>query len=424
MTQSLSKEPFPLISTVALVPEILLPDSRQRPVELVKTSDFSAWDGFCVPLTVLLPTISPLESRGNRPLEFTFYHQIYTLVYFHVEEYSSGRALLEDINDPKESPPEWLPQDGLGRGTFFEAIHSRGLEQMFEVFERLSKKAANAMGTKYEKFGDLCAIDGSLIDATLSMEWADYTSTTNKAKVHLSLDLNSGLPRKIILTEGKAPERPVAEELLECNQTGVFDRGYQEHSRFDSWADEGKYFVCRVKSNAQKTIVRELPIPDSSNVIFFAEVYLGDEQHRTKNSLRLVGYKVGKKLFWFATNRKDLSATEIAIIYHLRWEVEKFFAWWKRHLNVYHLIARSPYGLMMQLLAGLITYLLLVLYFYWRYNEYPSLLLLRQLRRDIRRERAIRSAISITLTKWMLLLIFTTKRRGRWKKQTAIIAIF
>jgi len=424
MAQSPSKEPFPLISSVSLVPEILLPENLKQSVKVVKTGAFSEWDAFCAPLTFLLHTISPLESRGNRPLEFTFYHQIYTLVYFHVEEYSSGRALLEDINDPKQSPPEGLPQDGLGRGTFFEAIHSRGLEQMFETFERLSKKAAKSLRKKYDKFGDLCAIDGSLIDATLSCEWADYTSTTNKAKVHLNFDLNSGLPRKIILTEGKAPERPVVEELLECDQTGVFDRGYQDHSRFDSWTDGGKYFVCRIKRNAQKTIVRELPIPHKSSIFFFAEVYLGDEQHRTKNTLRLVGYNVGKKLFWVATNRKDLSATEIAFIYHLRWEIEKFFAWWKRHLNVYHLIARSPYGLTMQLLAGLITYLLLVLYFYWRYNERPSLQLLRQLRRDIQRERAIKSAISISLTKWMLILTFTTKRRGIWKKQKIIIAIF
>ncbi len=42
--------------------------------------------------------------------------------------------------------------------------------------------------------------------------------------------------------------------------------------------------------------------------------------------------------------------------YKLRWRIESFFAWWKRHLHVYHLIAKSPYGLMVQILAGLITY--------------------------------------------------------------------
>jgi len=40
---------------------------------------------------------------------------------------------------------------------------------------------------------------------------------------------------------------------------------------------------------------------------------------------------------------------------------QKFFGWWKQHLNVYPLIARSPYGFMVQVLGGLITYLLLAI---------------------------------------------------------------
>jgi hypothetical protein len=44
---------------------------------------------------------------------------------------------------------------------------------MFEVFERLSCKAAKALGTKYYRLGSLCAIDSSLVDATLSMEWVE-----------------------------------------------------------------------------------------------------------------------------------------------------------------------------------------------------------------------------------------------------------
>ena len=161
----------------------------------------------------------------------------------------------------------------------------------------------------------------------VSLEWADYTENTNKAKVHLCFDLNSGIPRKIILTDGKGPERPVADEQLEKETTGVMDRGYQDHQRFDAWQNEDKYFVCRIKYNTKKTIVKELPVPEKSPIFFFAEVYLGDEHHRTQKPLRLVGFKVGKKVFWVATKktqakpmsfRKDLKAQEIAFIYRLR----------------------------------------------------------------------------------------------------------
>ena len=89
-------------------------------------------------------------------------------------------------------------------------------------------------------------------------------------------------------------------------------------------------------------------------------VRLGHEGvNQTEKELRLVGYRIGDKKYWIATDRFDLSAEQIALIYKLRWNVESFFAWWKRHMRVYHLISRSQHGLMIQILSGLITYLLL-----------------------------------------------------------------
>ena len=102
--------------------------------------------------------------------------------------------------------------------------------------------------------------------------------------------------------------------------------------------------------------------------------------NQTEKPLRLVGYEVDKVKYWIATNRYDLSAEQIATAYKLRWDIENFFAWWKRHLKVYHLIARSEHGLMVQILAGLITYLLLAIYCHQNYNEKVSIKRVRQLR--------------------------------------------
>jgi IS4 transposase len=79
-------------------------------------------------------------------------------------------------------------------------------------------------------------------------------------------------------------------------------------------------------------------------------------------AVRRLLYRVDGTDYWVATNRYDLTAEEVAQVYKLRWTIETFFGWWKRHLKVYHLIARSAYGLMVQLLGGLITYLLLAIY--------------------------------------------------------------
>ena len=103
--------------------------------------------------------------------------------------------------------------------------------------------------------------------------------------------------------------------------------------------------------------------PSPESIFFYdAKVYLGQEgDKQTKKSLRLVGYTVDDIKYWVATNRFDLSAEDVVHEYKLRWEIETFFAWWKRHLRVYPLIARSQQGLMVKILSGLITYLLLAI---------------------------------------------------------------
>ena len=128
-------------------------------------------------------------------------------------------------------------------------------------------------------------------------------------------------------------------------------------------------------------------MPTDSIVFFDAMVLLGTSGvNQSKTPLRLVGYEIDGVKYWIATNRYDLSAEQIAQAYKLRWNIENFFDWWKRHLKVYHLIARSPHGLMVQILAGLITYLLLAIYCHSHFQEKVSIRRVRQLRTHIENE--------------------------------------
>ena len=115
----------------------------------------------------------------------------------------------------------------------------------------------------------------------------------------------------------------------------------------------------------------------------------------TFKNKRVAGYIVDGTRYWVATSRFELSAEQIAFIYKLRWDIEKFFAWWKRHLKVYHLIARSEYGLMVQILAGLITYLLLAIYCREQHNEKVSIKRVRELRIKIQNEMRIADSGSV-----------------------------
>jgi hypothetical protein len=339
------------------------------------------------PLKDLWQNISPLEARGDRPLQMTFEDQLHALIYFHLEEHTSGRHLLQDLEEDDFVRNVIAPSEGIKKSSFFEAINTRGLEQLGEVFQALYGKATRTLPKEYTDLGDLVSIDGSLVDAVLSMHWADYRDGSKKAKVHIGFDLNHSIPSRIYLTDGKADERPFASKICSSGQTAVLDRYYQCHKNFDLWQNEGKHFVCRIKASTTKKVIRTLEVQPGSIVFNDAIAFLGTPGvNQTEKEVRVVAFRIGLKNYWIATDRFDLSAEQIAAIYKLRWAIEVFFGWWKRHLKVYHLIARSWYGLMVQILAGLITYLLLAIYCHEEYHEKVSIKRVRQLRIKIRNE--------------------------------------
>ena len=347
-----------------------------------------------LPLQKILNSITPLVSKGNKRLKMSFQDQLNALIFFHLEEHHSGRHLLQALKEDNFAINHIAPEKGIEKSSFFEAINNRGIEQLMEVFHALYKEAVNVLPKEYVDLGDLIAIDGSLIDATLSMNWADYRDGAKKAKAHLGFDINYGIPSKIFLTNGKEDERPFVSKILSPGQTGVLDRYYQCHANFDQWQKKGIHFICRIKSKTTKTIISSYAVKPESIVFYDALVFLGTPGvNQTEKPVRLVGYKIDNVNYWVATDRFDLSAEQVASAYKLRWAIESFFAWWKRHLKVYHLIARSRYGLMVQILSGLITYILLAIYCHNNYKEKVSIRRVRQLRIQIQNEAGMSDSI-------------------------------
>ncbi len=339
------------------------------------------------PLTSILPLTPELISRGNRSLQMNFEDQLNALIFFHLEKHTSARDLVQTLKEDEFARNHIAPEKGISRSSFSEAINERGLEQFMTVFEQLQKLASSLLPKTHALLGELVSIDGSLIDSVLSMDWADYRTGSKKAKLHLGFNINQGIPQKLFLTDGKSNERPFVHDIIAPGQTGVMDRGYQHHQNFDQLQRDGKHFACRIKANTHKTCIESYEAASDSIVFYDAKVYLGKTGGKqTQKPLRLVGYVVDDKEYWVATSRFDLSAKDVALVYKLRWDIETFFGWWKRHLRVYHLIARSQHGLMVQILSGLITYLLLTIYCHEEHGERVSIRRVRELRVKIMNE--------------------------------------
>ena len=115
----------------------------------------------------------------------------------------------------------------------------------------------------------------ALINAVLSMTWADYRNGSKKVKIHLGFDANRSIPTKLYLTDGLAGERPFVDLILSPEQSGVLDRGYQCHERFDQWQEDGHHFFCRIKASTKKECLQAHETKPESIVFYDATVLPG-----------------------------------------------------------------------------------------------------------------------------------------------------
>ena len=124
---------------------------------------------FNSPLVKLFPLAPELQSRGDRPLKMTFEDQLNALIYFHLQEHKSARHLIQDLDENEFAKQNISPDGGISRSSFSEIINGRGLEQLQFIFENLYKQASGILPDEYAGLGNWVSIDGSLIDAVLSM---------------------------------------------------------------------------------------------------------------------------------------------------------------------------------------------------------------------------------------------------------------
>jgi len=176
-----------------------------------------------------------------------------------------------------------------------------------------------------KKLGHLNLIDSTTISLCLSRyPWAEFRRTKSGIKVHLRLRFckRGCIPADAIVTVAKPADKTQMDKLIveEQGALNVFDRGYVDYKKFDSYCEKGILFVTRLKSNATVTTVSENPVEEGSSVIRDQVAYLG-KVHKMEHPLRLVETTdaEGKPVI-IATDDFTASANEISDIYRYRWK--------------------------------------------------------------------------------------------------------
>jgi hypothetical protein len=228
----------------------------------------------------------------------------------------------------------------------------------------------------------LTAMDGTLLPGLAKISWALWKDEHRAVKAHVQLELLKGVPVAARITEGNGDERDVLAQELQAGRLYVLDRGYASYPLMQKVLDAGSSFVVRLRDNSVLEVLQERelsPAALAAGVVRDAVVSLGGARGRQdlRQRMRIVEvacrphvkrYKTGVggpaqgSTILLATDRLDLPAEVIALIYQHRWAVEIFFRTFKHLLGCRHLLSTCKNGIELQTYAAILACLLIALY--------------------------------------------------------------
>ncbi len=237
------------------------------------------------------------------------------------------------------------------------------------------------------------AVDGTLLKALPKMLWALWLDKDHRAaKIHLEFDVLKGVPLRAQVTDANANERTQLKSSLSSGKLYCLDAGYREYQLLDSIIQKKSSFVVRLQDNTSYETIKEHQLSKAdreAGVIFERTVRLGCKARRDilSRPVKIIqihyfdervlsGYKrksrvSSKKTFrtrspehtlLIVTDRTDLPAELIGLLYRYRWQIEIFFRWFKCILGCQHLLSLSQNGIQIQIYCAVIASLLIRLW--------------------------------------------------------------
>ena len=272
-----------------------------------------------------------------------------------------GASHFQRVQEETGGPP-------ISQASFSEMQAVVDPELLAGLLRELAAQAQPVLGEVRlrQQIDDLIANDGTLLPALPRMAWALWQNPQNRAgKLHLEFSVWRQVPVEFTVTDANTSERAVWKAKLRPGAFYVNDRNYSHDYRLIGEVQAaGASFVLRLHNNAVVTPLepaRALTEADRrAGVVEDRRVRLGSDPDGPVG--RLVRVEADGHTFLLFTDREDLAAELVALIYRYRWQIELFFKWIKCILRCRHGLAESLEGLTLQVYGALIASVLLVLW--------------------------------------------------------------
>lgn len=216
----------------------------------------------------------------------------------------------------------------------------------------------------------ILAVDGTFFRVAPRIAWAVFNSAQKgSVRAHTQFDIVKAVPDSMSLTEGQASESEQLSAALRAGCLYIMDRGFEDYDLLADILTKESDFVVRLRKTALAEPLETHPLTPAAcgaGVLCDNIVQIGWRQdHRpVVTPVRLVEVQFTNRngqpeTIRLLTNRLDIPAELVALLYQYRWQVELFFRWLKCMANFKHFFSESKSGMQMQIYVAIIGTLLM-----------------------------------------------------------------
>ena len=341
----------------------------------------------------LMRALRPCAAHRNRLLHYDEYATMILLYFF-----SPAMESLRDVQQASgfDKVKKALGIRRMSLGSMSESVRAFDPGLLRGVFEDLAERAPERPSDPRLKDlrQVLTVVDATLLAALPRMTWAVWLGDRGRGvKAHIQFEVLKGTAVHGEVTTGQESDVACLKGNLEPGRLYVTDRGYRDSELLAKILEAGSSFVGRLPDNAVYEALEDHPLsPEAVKAGVRSDrlVRLGCKASREQfdcpvrlvevhvpecppRGLRMPVKQVSSKKTYrepvgdaytllLVTDRTDLPADVIALIYRHRWKVELFFRLLKGVMGCRHLLSDSFEGVSIQVYAALIATLLLAEY--------------------------------------------------------------
>ncbi|TAM93963.1 MAG: IS4 family transposase [Chitinophagaceae bacterium] len=264
---------------------------------------------------------------------------------------------------------------GFGKGVAISTITRANENRSYKIYEEhamlLIKEAKRLYiddnKLEIELKENVFAIDATTIDLCLStFFWATFRTTKAGIKLHTQIDLKTAIPEFILFSNASVHDVNALDFIsFEANSFYIMDKGYVDYKRLYRIHLSNAFFVTRAKDNMNYRRLYSHPKDIKKGVIYDQTIMLNNHYASKDYSekLRIIKFKddLSGLTLIFLTNNFHLKATDIALLYKARWDIEMFFKWIKQHLKIKSFWGQSENAVKTQIWIAVSVYVLVAI---------------------------------------------------------------